>query len=541
MLNRLYIQNYALISSLDITFPDGLVVISGETGAGKSILLGALSLVLGHKADPSLLGDPSRNCVVEASFISSDGTETILRRVISPQGRSRSFVNDEPATLEAMRELSATLVDLHSQFDQTLLSSSRYQLEVLDAYVGITAETEKFSALYESWQAALRDLSQARERIVRDTGERDYLEFQLEQLRGADLREGEVEELELEQRQLASAEDISRELSSASNAFDSGDESVSARLRAAETALERLAGLVPESGSLQERLSSARIELKDIEYEVSMLRDRVKFSPERLQEVDDRLSTLYSLMRKHGVTTVGELIGIRDSIALSLGDLSSLEETIGEMSRKCEALEGECRLAAGALHAKREAAAPDLAALLQESVRSLEMPSALFSVQVESSAGLGRTGSDEVHFLFSANRGVPPKQLSKCASGGELSRIMLSLKALVSSYMGLPTVIFDEIDTGVSGSVAHKMGEMIVAMGGNMQVIAITHLPQVASRGSAHFLVEKREGEDGMAYTSIRPIEGAEREREIARMLSGSSITEEAVANARSLMKDTLF
>lgn len=541
MLTRLYIRNYALIDSLDIEFPDNLVVISGETGAGKSILLGALSLILGRKADATALGDASQNCVVEAQFTTADNGETILRRVISPQGRSRSFVNDEPVPLEQLREVSANLVDLHSQFDQALLSSSKYQLSVLDSYAGITSEVQAYSALYDSWQAARRELSETQSRIEHDKGDRDYLEFQLRQLEEAGLKEGELEELELEQKQLASAEDISRELAAVGNAFDSGDDSVDGRLRAAESALERLAGLVPAADSLRERISVARIELKDIEYETSAEAGRVKFSPERLQEVDDRLSLLYGLMRKHNVQTLEALITIRDSIASRLDDSSSQEESLQELRQRCAQLEKQCGDAAAALHAAREEASRRFAASLQESVRSLEMPSATFEVSLNPAGTLSRTGSDEVLFLFSANKGRSPKELAKCASGGELSRIMLCLKALMSSYMGLPTVIFDEIDTGVSGSVAYKMGEMIVSMGRNMQVLVITHLPQVASRGDAHYLVEKREGEDGRSHTSIRRIEGAEREREIARMLSGASITDEALANARSLMKDTLF
>ena len=539
MLTRLYIRNYALIDSLDIEFPDNLVVISGETGAGKSILLGALSLILGRKADATALGDASQNCVVEAQFTTADNGETILRRVISPQGRSRSFVNDEPVPLEQLREVSANLVDLHSQFDQALLSSSKYQLSVLDSYAGITSEVQAYSALYDSWQAARRELSETQSRIEHDKGDRDYLEFQLRQLEEAGLKEGELEELELEQKQLASAEDISRELAAVGNAFDSGDDSVDGRLRAAESALERLAGLVPAADSLRERISVARIELKDIEYETSAEACRVKFSPERLQEVDDRLSLLYGLMRKHNVQTLEALITIRDSIASRLDDSSSQEESLQELRQRCAQLEKQCGDAA--LHAAREEASRRFAASLQESVRSLEMPSATFEVSLNPAGTLSRTGSDEVLFLFSANKGRSPKELAKCASGGELSRIMLCLKALMSSYMGLPTVIFDEIDTGVSGSVAYKMGEMIVSMGRNMQVLVITHLPQVASRGDAHYLVEKREGEDGRSHTGIRRIEGAEREREIARMLSGASITDEALANARSLMKDTLF
>lgn len=537
MLTRLYIQNYALIDSLDISFPGNLVVISGETGAGKSILLGALSLLLGRKADASVLGDASRNCVVEAEF-ETGGEQTILRRVVSPQGRSRSFINDEPVTLDELKQLSATLVDLHSQFDHIMLSSSKYQLSVLDAFAGIADDAAAYRTLYESWCATGRRIAELEALSARSDSDRDYLQFQYDQLEAARLTEGEQEELEAEQNQLANSGEISEQLAAASALFDAEDNSIGSQLRALESALDRVARFIPEASSLRERVESARIELKDVDYELSSLADNVRFSPERLQEVDDRLSLLYDLMRKHSVQSVAELIAIREDISARLGQGVDMAGQIETLKAGYAALRGKCLDAASKLHVARAEAAGRLSADLQESVRSLEMPLAVFEVKLEQLPEPGPDGMDAVCFLFSANRGSAPKELAKCASGGELSRIMLCIKALVSKYMGMPTMIFDEIDTGVSGSVAYKMGEMIVAMGQHMQVMAITHLPQVASRGNAHYLVYKDTADDGCTHSAIRRIEGQEREREIARMLSGATITEEALANARTLINN---
>ena len=535
MLTRLYIQNYALIDSLDISFPGNLVVISGETGAGKSILLGALSLLLGRKADASVLGDPSRNCVVEAEFEDA-GEQTILRRVVSPQGRSRSFVNDEPVPLDELKQISATLVDLHSQFDHIMLSSSKYQLSVLDAFAGISDDVAAYRELYGSWCATGRKIAELQALSAKSESDRDYLQYQFDQLDAARLAEGEQEELEAEQNQLANSGEISEQLAVASALFDADDCSIGSQLRALESALDKVARFIPEAGALRERVESARIDLKDVDYELSSLGDKVRFSSERLQEVDDRLALLYDLMRKHSVQSVAELIAVRDDISARLGQGLDMEGQLESLRSEYAALRGKCTAAADALHNARLGAAAKLADELQQSVRSLEMPLALFEVKLDTLAEPGPDGMDEVAFLFSANKGSAPKELSKCASGGELSRIMLCIKALVSRYMGMPTMIFDEIDTGVSGSVAYRMGEMIVSMGEHMQVMAITHLPQVASRGNAHFLVYKDIASDGRTHSAIRRLEGKERELEIARMLSGATITEEALANARSLI-----
>lgn len=535
MLKRLTIRNYALIDSLDIEFPGNLIVISGETGAGKSILLGALSLLLGGKADVSALGDPASNCVVEGEF-EREGEEYILRRVISPQGRSRSFINDEPATIDALKTLSASLVDIHSQFDQTQLADCRYPIALLDFFAGCADETARCATLYEQLTACSREIAEREAAADEARRNRDYLQFQYDQLDSARLREGELEELETEQRQLANSGLISEQLAAADSVLSADEASLPQQLHIVENALSRVAAFIPEAEELRERVESARIELKDIAYEVTALAEKSTFSPRRLEEVEERLSTLYSLMRKHGVETEAGLIALRDDLARKLADSLDPDAALAELRHRLTALEHDYSASATALHEARVKAAPALDKALLASIRSLEMPQAVFRTDIRERTTGGRDGIDEVRFLFSANPGVAPIELSRCASGGELSRIMLCLKDLLSGYTGMPTLIFDEIDTGVSGSVADKMGRMIVSMGERMQVFAITHLPQVASKGNAHYLVYKAT-EEGRARSRIRPLTGEDRVREVARMLSGSEVTPEALANARVLLK----
>ena len=535
MLKRLAIRNYALIDSLDIDFPENLIVISGETGAGKSILLGALSLLLGAKADLSVLGDPSANCVVEGEFL-REGEEYILRRVISPQGRSRSFINDEPAALEALKALSGQLVDIHSQFDQTLLAGRRYPLTLLDYFAGITSDRAACETLYDRMQAMRRDIERREAEASEARKNRDYIEFQYNQLSGAGLRDGELEELEAQQRQLANGELIRENLMAVDAVFSAEERSLPAQLHEVESALGRIAPYVPEAETLRERISEARVELKDIAYEVEALSGHISSSPGELERVEARLSLLWDLLRKHGVERVPELIALRDRFAAQLSGDEENDAALNDMKKELSALEKQYAELSGRLHAARSAAAPKLDAALLASVRSLELPRAVFETRVTPRPVPGRDGMDEVVFLFSANPGVAPVELSRCASGGELSRIMLCLKNLLSTYTGMPTLIFDEIDTGVSGSVADKMGEMIVSMGTRMQVFAITHLPQVASKGNAHYLVFK-ETEGERTHSRIRLLDGEERVREVARMLSGSRLSDEALANARVLLE----
>lgn len=535
MLQRLLIENYALIDHLDIAFPGGLVIITGETGAGKSILLGALSLVLGGRSDLSVLKDTTRNCVVEAVF-EEEGQERIFRRVITPQGRSRGFIDDEPASVEQLRAAAGSLVDIHSQHQQLLLAERAFQRTVLDSYAGIRDAVAAYGRRYQEWRDAERTLQALEERIAASERDREYLEFQLGQLDAAALRDGELEELEEEQRRLAHSESVKEQLSRIEQLFEDETGSLESRLKEAASSLERIAPWFPEFDALRTRLESARIELKDIRSEVSSRGEQIQYDPQRLEEVEARMAQLHGLLRKFDVPAVADLIALRDDFSARLG--ATLDEKLErkQLRDRVERLGQECRDKAAALHTARQQAAPGLAALLQEQVRSLEMPRARFDVQVEERKELDADGADDIRFFFDANeRGLQP--LSKCASGGELSRIMLCIKALLAEYQGMPTLIFDEIDSGVSGSVAEKMGRLIADMGERMQVVAITHLPQVASKGAAHLLVYKEPAASGMR-TGIRYVEGEGRVREIARMLSGEAITAEALANASVLLQE---
>ncbi|MCR5745338.1 MAG: DNA repair protein RecN [Bacteroidales bacterium] len=535
MLKRLLIENYALIDHLDIAFPGELVIITGETGAGKSILLGALSLALGGRSDISVVKDPGRNCVVEATFEEA-GREVPVRRVITPQGRSRCFVDDEPVPMDRLRETASRWVDIHAQHQQLLLAERDFPLNVLDQYAGLAQAVADHGRTWQDLLAAEKELAALDARIAASLRERDYLEFQYRQLDEAALRDGELEELEAEQSLLAHAEAVKEQVDQVEQGFSGGEFPLEATLKEMVASLDKIARYYPAFGELGERIESARIELKDIREEVAALGERVVFSPERLEAVDARLSLLYGLQRKFGVATVAELVSLRDDLSARLA--AAVDDELGRetLAKRVETLREACLHSATALHEARLKAAPGLAAQLQDDVRQLELPRARFVVEVEAGDRVGADGLDTVRFLFDANdRGLQP--LAKCASGGELSRVMLCIKALLARYQGMPTLIFDEIDAGVSGSVAEKMGRMLARMGGNMQVIAITHLPQVASKGSAHFLVYKEAGVAGI-QTRIRPLEGADRVREIARMLSGENITPEALANAGVLLQE---
>lgn len=535
MLTRLLIENYALIDHLDIAFPGELVIITGETGAGKSILLGALSLVLGGRSDTGVLHDPSRNCVVEAAF-EAEGETFLIRRVVTPQGRSRGFVNDEPASVEQLRALGTRLVDIHSQNQQLLLAERAFQLSVLDRFAGLGEEVAAYAKLYRESLAADAALVRLDERIATAAREHEYLSYRLGKLQEANLRAGELEELEEEQGQLANSESIKESLSLAGNLFDDGELSLDARLKEMAASLSRVKEWVPGLDTLSDRIESARIELKDIRDELADRTEKVVYDPARLEAVDQRLSQLYDLLRQYGQDSVEGLIAERDDLVSRVGSGENDRQEREALLKQRDALREACRAAAARLHERRVEAAIRLSERLTADVRAFEMPRASLQVDVRPVDGPGPDGADDVVFLFDANSaGLRP--LAKCASGGEMSRIMLCIKALLARYGNMPTLIFDEIDTGVSGSVADKMGRLIVEMGGQMQVFAITHLPQVASKGSAHYLVYKENSAEG-ARTRIRRIEGEDRLREIARMLSGSGITPEALANAAVLLQE---
>jgi len=551
VLHSLHIEHYILIDSLDITFPEGLIIITGQTGAGKSILLGALSLLSGTRADASVIAEGADSCVVEAGFdardeevsrllseadVEEDGGRLLIRRMVSRAGRSRCFINDCPVPLALLQEVAGRLVDIHSQHKSLLLTDPRFQLRVLDHFAG---NAENLASCRTAWQA-LQDLraqvAEAQGQLDRLQADRDYNEAQWRQLDEAALVSGELETLEEEQRSLANAEEIKEGIGAALACLQPDGEvpGVSASLKEAARQLERILRFLPSVADLRERLDSTRIEVEDIASELEILDGRVDLSPDRLEQVEDRLSRLYSLLKKHGCRTIDELIAVRERYNEMLYDSSALEERIRALGQETEQAEARYAAVSAALSQARRAAAPAFAAAITDSLRYLELDQAVFDVDL-SPAPAGASGTDRVCYLFSST-GRAPADLSKCASGGELSRIMLCLKAMMARFVGMPTLIFDEIDTGVSGSVADKMGRMICAMGRDMQVLSITHLPQVAAKGDAHYVVSKEVSADGRTRSSIREVQGEARTLEIARLLSGATVTPAAVQNARELL-----
>jgi len=556
MLESLQIRNYVLIDSLDIEFPEGLIIISGQTGAGKSILLGALSLLLGSKADSSVIGGEADSCVVEAVFgvpetdsvlrsileendVEAEDGELIIRRVVNRSGRSRSFINDSPVNIQLLQSIASRLVDIHSQHQTLLLSDKVFQLSMLDHFAGDEELLEEFANSYRSFKAHEKEYSEVTSKLDRLKGESEYLRARWQRLEDARLQEGEIESLEVEQRQLANAEEIKENLGGVEEMFNPSDPNseampLSSVLKEAQRMLEKVAKFVPEAASLAERIDSARTELDDILEDVSAINSRTELSQERLEAVDERLSLLYDLMKGYSASSVTELIAKRDALSESLFDSTALESRKAELEAMMETERKSLEGISHRLHEARAKACGPFSKAITESVRSLEMDYAVFSVEL-SEAPMSSSGSDVVRFLFSAS-GTAPVDVAKCASGGEMSRLMLCLKAMMAKFVSMPTLIFDEIDTGVSGSVADKMGRMICSMGKSMQVFAITHLPQVAAKGTAHFVVEKEYDVLGKATTTVRPVAGEDRVMEIARMLSGSSITKAAVENAKSLL-----
>lgn len=554
MLHSLHIEHYILIDSLDVVFPEGLVIITGQTGAGKSILLGALSLLAGGRADASMIAEGADSCVVEAEFSGRDealaallaeaDVETaedgslLIRRVVSRSGRSRCFINDCPVPVGILQEVSGRLVDIHSQHKSLLLTDARFQLSVLDHFAG---NGERLAACRTAWQA-LQDLRSQlaveRERLDRMLADRDYTEAQWHQLDEAKLVPGELESLEEEQRSLANAEQIKEALGGSLALLRAEGEGpgMSASLKEAARRLSAIAKYLPAASGLQERLDSLRIELDDIDSELESMYARVDLSPARLEAVEDRMSRLYALLKKHRCQTVDELIGVRERYAEALSGSEASEDRIRELEKELQTAEGNYHIICAELTKARCTAAPSFAASITESLHFLELDRAVFDVAV-SAASESATGSDRVSYLFSAT-GRDPQDVAKCASGGELSRIMLCLKEMMAKFVGMPTLIFDEIDTGVSGSVADKMGRMICAMGCDMQVFSITHLPQVAAKGDAHFVVTKSVQADGRTVSSISEVQGEERVMEIARLLSGATITPAAIANAKALLSE---
>ena len=545
MLRRLTVENYALIDRLQLELDARLNIITGETGAGKSILLGALGLLLGAKNDGAAMKDATQNCKVEgvfdltglgleAFFEENDldyAAETTLTRIITPAGKSRAFVNDLPVQLQQMRELGTRLVDIHSQHQNLILSSEEFRTSALDTLAGNTELLARYADIYTRMLELRRRVATLRE--AAETGRRDeeWLRYQSEELTAAALRNGEQAEIEAELAILEHADHIGETFINLQNTLEADDTGILTLLRNSENELARLGANYPPAADYAARLHAVVEELKDIDASIAEDSQRIDADPARLQKLSARLDTLLSLQQKHRAADEAALIAARDDYAARLAAIVHSDEEIAEAEQALQTAEKEACKLAEQLHEARAKQAPKFAAHISQTLLQLGMPDTVFRVELLPQETLGRTGMDSVAFLFTANKNREPQPVERIASGGELSRVMLSIKALLAERMQLPTILFDEIDTGVSGRIADAMGEIIARLSQTMQVVDITHLPQVASKGTAHFMVYKREG-----HTGITRLTEEERVDEIAKMLSGSSITDAAVAQARILL-----
>lgn len=549
MLRTLTVENYVLIDRLEMELDRSLNIITGQTGAGKSILLGALGLLLGNKAEGGAMRDESRNCVIEGVFdVEGYGLEGFfdendldydpsltIRRVITPAGKSRSYVNDLPVGQGVLRELGVRLVDIHSQHRNLILSDDKFRIGVVDRIAGCGELVGEYRKVYEELQAAERELAALRAEAERNRRDEEWIRFQVEELTAANLREGELARIEAEQSVLANADAIGEAIVASRNALDDEQMGVLLQLKTIEQAMNGIAPTLPLAGELFERVHSALLDLKDVSSELATAAEHIDADPERLSQVVARIDLIYSLQQKHRVTTEAELIALREKYSAQLQTITTGDERIAALEQHIKDLHAEALCRADEIHAERTKAVPAIDSELGATLAELGMPSARFTVEVAAQEELMATGRDRVSFLFSANVGLAPQPVEKIASGGEISRVMLALKALVARSMQLPTIIFDEIDTGVSGQIADAMGRIISDLSRSMQVINITHLPQVASKGKTHFVVYKEDTLLG-AMTSIRQLSARERVDEIAKMLSGSTVTSAAMEQARCLL-----
>ncbi len=550
MLKTLSIKNYALIDKANIEFSAGFTVITGETGAGKSIMLGALGLVLGQRSDVSVIGDKENKCVIEGVFDISKyqlqslfkaedvdfDDETVLRREILPSGKSRAFVNDTPVNLNFLKSLSDRLIDVHSQHQNLLLGDNRFQLNVVDAVAGNQEVLKAYQETYQLFKNLLSEKQRLEELNSRQRNDQDYWEFQFKQLEDADLQADEQAELERELEALTHVEEIKSALSQASIVLYESEQPMVQELFHLKEALQKIAFFLPQGEELSERLNSVYIELKDIAEEITEKGSDVEFDPSRQQVIQDRLDMLYSLQQKHHVDSVAALIEIKDDLSVKLEQLASFDEELNNLERQISEVRENLQQKSAALTKSRERVFKVIEGTIEGQLHELGMPNARFSVSNKGRTDFGSSGRDEVAFLFSANKSAMLTDIPKVASGGEISRVMLCIKSLLSSAKGLPTIIFDEIDTGVSGEIADRMGRIMQEMGQDIQVISITHLPQIAGKGNCHFKVFKTET-DHQTISSVKLLTNDERLTEIAGMLSGTQVTDAALENARLLMQ----
>lgn len=550
MLKHLNISNYALIDTLDIDLHRGFSVITGETGAGKSIILGAIGLLLGQRADGKALRDASKKCVIEAHFdisryelrtwfdeeeLEYDDEDCIIRRELSPQGKSRGFINDTPVTLTQMRELGEKLIDVHSQHQNLLLRKENFQLNVVDIMASNEKERAEYAAAYSQLKEAERELEELQKSIESSRTEEDYMRYQLNELQTAALREDEQEELEQEQETASHTEEIKTALYEVTTLLSGEDGAAVEQVRQAEGKLGSAAAIYPKVTELSERLDSLYVELKDIATDIEAESERIEFNPERLAYVTERLNTIYSLEHKYHTDDIAGLLREQERLQTLLNGIDNSDEVLKEKRETVRQLTDIANKKADKLTATRKQAAKKIEAETKRSLEALGMPGVEFCIDIKASA-LSPEGQDKVAYLFSANKGMALRPVAEVASGGEIARLMLSLKAMISGAVKLPTIIFDEIDTGVSGRIAEQMGNIMHRMGeAERQVISITHLPQIAARGTYHYKVEKKNLSDSTS-TMMRQLTKEERIDEIAQMLSGADITDAARRNAKTLL-----
>lgn len=550
MLLELHISNYALIDQLDIEFYKGFNIITGETGAGKSIILGALGLVMGQRADLNVLQNKEVKCTVESVFDirayklkpffdeqELDYEEqAILRREISPAGKSRAFINDTPVNLKVLRELALRLIDIHSQHQNLELGNQQFQLNLVDMVAGNQNLLANYKLVFNEVQKQSRKLKELMEEAEKAKTDLDYFQFQFQQLEEAKLKEGEQEELEAEQSALEHAEDIKMTFGRFSDEMDSDESGVLPRLKDHVNQFGKLAGVLPAAKEMAQRLESCYLELQDIQTECSDLAERTEHDPDRIQIVDERLDMLFALQQKFRVSSIDELLTLKDEFDQKIGQIASFDEEIEEAQQKLAVLTSELTTKAEEISKRRQSVSGKFTKSVESVLHKLGMANAVFQLQFSKLEKPGMQGADELRFGFSANKNGSTQDIAKIASGGEISRVMLALKTLITDSQALPTIIFDEIDTGISGEVALKMGGILKDMASNIQIINITHLPQIAGKGEHHYKVYKYD-EGDRTYTSIRQLNSDERIEELAQMLSGTNASDTARKAARELLE----
>ena len=550
MIRHLYIRNFTIIEELDIDLFPGFSVITGETGAGKSIVLGAIGLLKGQRADSKMIRHGADRCVVEAHFdlskydmqafftdndIDYDAADCIVRREITSAGKSRAFINDTPVSLAILKELGESLIDVHSQHQNLLLGRQDFQLSVVDIIADSRKELADYREAYALMKERERELKRVKEEIETNRSKADFMQYQYDELDAAKLIDGEQDELEQKAERMSHSEEIKTALYEADNSLSADDTGAITLLRSARSALNQVEKVLPIAGELAARMDSAYIELKDIAQEISGQLEEVDFNPADLDSVNNRLDKIYSLEKKYHVESVGELIALRDELERQLGDIENTDERLNELQAAVDKATAKCRKLADILSGKRKKSSKAIQTEVMDRLVSLGMPNVRFEIQITQD-NLSANGQDTIDFLFSANKNGTLQQVAQVASGGEIARLMLSLKAMISGAVKLPTIIFDEIDTGVSGKIAEKMAQIMKEMGDcERQVISITHLPQIAALGSTHYKVFKEDTADG-TVSRMQLLTADERVNEIAQMLSGSNITEAAISNAKALL-----